>query len=1844
MRLHSRILLVVLIISVLVTPAFAQCEKAKRVVTANVVALDQPIMLNRIGASIPTAMIFALRRDVIPITGSDISSGNARLRPGKRPRPIVLRVNQYDCLDITLTNALAQQPVDPAKKVGPFVPPLPATQTATRSVSIHVNGMQLSQMSDDGSWVGNNNSSLALAGLPPGNTKRYQLYATEQGTFLLYSTGALFGGVNGNNDGAQQTEGLFGAVHVEPPDAEWYRSQVTRADLDSVWKPGPGGSRVIDYGAATGGVPILRMYTTNYDDTRREIVHTDLTAVITGKNHGRFDPHLYPCNNPNGPDCPPTATTAKQAPNPSGCTSGIINPNFACDYAEPDREQPYREFTIIYHELFEVVQAFSDFYVGVAATADNLDAIGTLGAIQDQFAINYGTGGIGAEILANRIGVGPMGGCPDCKYEEFFLDSWTAGDPSMIVDIPANAPSSPGDIQKQQDCLYTQWAVTKVGTGSSNLDPSQPPYNLNCAPPTMGTKVPAGSGEGYLMVPKRKATKAFFPDDPSNVYHSYLNDHVKFRILHGGTGFSHVHHQHAHQWLRTPNNNESTYLDSQLINPGSAYTLEMTFGGSGNRNKTPGDSIFHCHFYPHFAGGMWSLWRVHDTFEPGTKMNGDVPAPGYSRALPDAEIIAGTPTPAIVPLPTIPMAPWPADVQLVKVVDPGNSNNLIGTRVEVNPNDLKAGKNPGYPFFIPGIAGVRAPHPPLDFACMNPDGTESHEIPCKAQTLNGGLPRHLFLTGLVTNEAHDRYNFSKDLGKVNAFHLSEEGTDVERVAMTFHEQCAHKTLTPEGKPGEFETNGLKRTRGAPYADPGLLAYNPNKPPPNFGPPGTTRCEPVKRPEDKRLYQAAVFQTDLVFNKQGWHYPQSRMLSLWSDVLKTLNNERPPEPLFFRTETDDVTDYWHTNLVPDYYLLDDYQVRTPTDIIGQHIHLVKFDVTSSDGASNGWNYEDGTFSPDEVRARLRSINACGGLIKSFADIANAPCGSTGNRLPPTSPQPPPKMICGTTDNPCPADEDWNGAQTTVQRWMADPLKSPAEDPKIDRTLRTVFTHDHFGPSTHQQTGLYAAFVVEPPNTEWFQSETGEKMGTRQDGGPTSWAAVIQPKPGFPSTFRNTYREFAIALQDFQLAYQNTSITQPAVPYDCNPGVNGTNPSPIKCEWTDPVNAVAQTAALGKAALSTITCQNPGAFPTGTPANCQSSANPVYNTLAQQGVSAGPTQGTYTFNYRNEPLPFRLQSGSNAGNAVDPAYVFSSTVLNRNNAAFNSQPPLGGPINPANPSKFIFPKKPLTFDMQPGDPYTPLLRAYEGDNVQVRVIVGAHMLPHSFTVQGVRWFFEPGDNFIGSAIRTEDRRSDSGYRNTQQMGISEHFELLFHVPKSLPQAKGFADFLYMPDASNPQGGRGLMEGTWGIMRAYQSKQPNLKPLPGKTEPATAPAAATSPKPKWWTADNCKTANTKNFNVYAVNASLTVNSGGTGSAITQPTALIYSKTPTPPATPEPLVLRANAGDCIQVTLTNNFDPNNAVFKKTTGYPFNNSYPSTAAFSPSSAAGLTPALLSYDVPTSSGINIGFNATPATVAAGGAPRTYYWYAGLVGPTGMLTPVEFGGVNLFPGAAVQQDTYGLMGALIVEPPGATFTGTTRADGSTSDTAGIVTQKDGKIFNEFVLVAQDNFTVTAGTKDSTQPVFNYKAEPMTNRFPNGATLNNIDLSAGFSNTLTGGKDPQTPVFTAMAGSPVRIHLMHPGGSSDQQVFTLHGHLWQDEPFLDGSTKLGWNPESPWIGSRDLWGTNSSYAVLIPRAGGANAVPGDYLFRTHPSAYLFQGLWGILRVQPVIVTGTSSGGGK
>src|SRR5215216_7351422 len=207
------------------------------------------------------------------------------------------------------------------------------------------------------------------------------------------------------------------------------------------------------------------------------------------------------------------------------------------------------------------------------------------------------------------------------------------------------------------------------------------------------------------------------------------------RVVHAGPKEHHIHHLHAHQWLQTPDDDNSTYLDSQALGPGFAFTTEIVHGGTGNRNQVVGDSIFHCHFYPHFAEGMWELWRSHDVFEEGTVLNSSgIPVAG-ARALPDGEIKAGTPTPALVPMPTLAMAPMPSPVFIE------NGQIVYGTPSAKDVTGASVTANPGYPFFIPGVAGARAPHPPLDFA---PDGAGGF--------MDGGLPRHVVSGGTIAYE------------------------------------------------------------------------------------------------------------------------------------------------------------------------------------------------------------------------------------------------------------------------------------------------------------------------------------------------------------------------------------------------------------------------------------------------------------------------------------------------------------------------------------------------------------------------------------------------------------------------------------------------------------------------------------------------------------------------------------------------------------------------------------------------------------------------------------------------------------------------------------------------------------------------------------------------------------------------------------------------------------------------------------------------------------------------------------------------------------------------------------
>lgn len=78
--------------------------------------------------------------------------------------------------------------------------------------------------------------------------------------------------------------------------------------------------------------------------------------------------------------------------------------------------------------------------------------------------------------------------------------------------------------------------------------------------------------------------------------------------------------------------NSCGIIDSISISPQECYTLDILYG-AGSFNGMIGDAIFHCHLYPHFHEGMWTLWRVFDRLQDG------------SGVYPD-----GTPIEALMPL------------------------------------------------------------------------------------------------------------------------------------------------------------------------------------------------------------------------------------------------------------------------------------------------------------------------------------------------------------------------------------------------------------------------------------------------------------------------------------------------------------------------------------------------------------------------------------------------------------------------------------------------------------------------------------------------------------------------------------------------------------------------------------------------------------------------------------------------------------------------------------------------------------------------------------------------------------------------------------------------------------------------------------------------------------------------------------------------------------------------------------------------------------------------------------------------------------------------------------------
>ena len=1575
----------------------------------------------------------------------------------------------------------------------------------------------------------------------------------------------------------------------------------------SVLTPGVLGVDNVWFAEGKAGLPILNMLCNAQAVAAgaclaNEYVHSDINAIIAGS----CTDGSWKC----------TRGTAG-APYPLEQV-GMVNPVY------PNRLEPFREFTSVFHDEQTNSQVFPEWYGNPVLNY-------TLAGVKDQFMINYGSGGIGSEIIANRLRTGPMHDCTNCAYEEFFLSSSTVGDPGMLVNFPANSGIEACD-------------PTNIGGPACWRDP----VNLANGP------IPFNF--------------ALYQEDPANVHHAYTGDHLKVRNTHAGAFEQHIFHQHNHQWLFNPNDDNANYLDAQEIMPGSGHTYEYVYGGAGNRNKTVGDAIFHCHFYPHFAQGMWYHLRNHDVFEKGTVLavsaadDPQNPTTGFhavpfdlrsgqpavgARALPDGELPDGSPIPAVVPLPGKPMPQMPATVS-VAAVDRGgyslgggrtppdgipDSAQAVVDRASVAGVDTIPGTaddvSPGYPFWLAGnecgiptatnacpqgIVGQRMPTPPLDMLTEAGASANGYN-PAQAGGSDGGLPRHALLgytAGGLSADTQNRLDFRKVVERAQPVYFPELGSDLEQVSMAYQsvrerpsaaQQLAGLDVDTAGV--HFVLNGAMPVPGGPYNDPcvddagtylGLDVAGQWFD--GIGGNSVTGTS-TYHGDNPRTYKIANIQIDAVFNKVGHHYPQERIIALWEDVAPTIGKLRPPEPLVMRFNTFDCGKLLHTNLVPAEFELDDFQVRTPTDIIGQHIHLPKWDLTSNDGAANGWNYEDGTLAPGAIQERIHAIDvfnlevaaeiATPGTHPDLAGLAPVatlpnPCGDDGTANCGTPgglfdlvAQPHPFFGAGVGD-------EYLGARTTIQRMMIDPVVNVAG---IDRGLGLTFSHDHYGPSSFQQIGLYSTILAEPAGSTWVHNESGEVLGTRDDGGPTSWQAAIITPAGSPVP---DHREFYFEISDFQHAYNAGvyvgadangrpvhSVVNQADPFNVT---QATAPA-LADTWQQAVNPPLKLEAMGGFPdVVTAPAQCPG----GVPRPCPEAINISHSS-------------TWVVNYRNEPVGLRVYDpaktgpdgnpGSQAGGlnalgvdvppeAGDLAFALqtrSDRAIPQLNTAVGDTP---YPVDPPycnDGGDFI------NCDRQAGDPFTPIMRTYELDQVKIKIQVGATEEQHQATVHGVKWLSN-GSGF--------GRSPNSGWRGFQSHGISEQFTLQVPVSPDAQQAGNRVDYLYATDATRD----GFWLGTWGVLRSYGTPRNDLVMLPDNAftvEPTIVNRdlfnGVCPLRVNRRGRPSNQIANLVEFDVTAVlanevlpnaidvaaplgTADITISpntqitdltgavlggdsdgdgmgdnaggpldpAGGTlvynrrGSTVTgagagplnDPTAILYVRTedlvfdlacatPGPndadpnlalqrcrtalgdpvglqPGVPvEPLVLRANAGACIQTTLRNALpftpvdvmDPGpdgiagtaddqviaieqvpdpmpdlagwqdlmGGVTRRIEGagptaemYFFNNNL-----IRPSSYVGLHAQLVEYDVSRDDGVPVGRNPAGQMLAAPGGQKTIQWYAGDLRQeevTGgfeiVATPVEFGASNLLSADRVKQPQKGLFGALVIEPEEATW--------------------------------------------------------------------------------------------------------------------------------------------------------------------------------------------------------------
>lgn len=547
------------------------------------------------------------------------------------------------------------------------------------------------------------------------------------------------------------------------------------------------------------------------------------------------------------------------------------------------------------------------------------------------------------------------------------------------------------------------------------------------------------------------------------------------------------------------------------------------------------------------------------------------------------------------------------------------------------------------------------------------------------------------------------------------------------------------------------------------------------------------------------------------------------------------------------------------------------------------------------------------------------------------------------------------------------------------------------------------------------------------------------------------------------------------------------------------------------------------------------------------------------------------GLFGVNYKNEPLQFRL------GADCDPAYSFSSYVN--------------------------------------GDPITPIFKAYEGDSIRFRLLQGSQEESHSFNVHGLRWL-------------NQRKNLNSNMKEQQHIGISESFTMETYIPKS-------GDYFWAFETEED-----LWNGLWGLVRAFDERVPDLIPLSDRPNPLKRSRplpVCTGEKPP--RADDptkvpVEKGPIRYFDIVAFQLPLTYNSYGDH----DPHGIVFALKEDMEAilkgekNPEPLVMRGNVGDTIDITLTSHLKLDLFPFKDGI-YP----YPvvkEQAFYPPSLRISLHPQLIQYDVKTSAGETVGFNGDQ-TVGPGES-RKYRWYVDApMGACGMWDMADIR----------NHKSHGAFGSFIAEPRGTEHLDPVTLKPVKTGAHVVLRNPFLPSTREFVLVMHDGVRLLdtnnqviidpiAGmvlpppnviedevdTYDQGSRGFNYRSERLVNRYRKHPVLHDL-----FSSRVFG--DPATPLLESYLGEPVTIRLVMPSERRRTHTFHIHGHRFRSEE------KNLYSTTASFVGINTVGSVSN--LELLGGAGAYLGFPGDYMYRAGNILWdIEQGMWGILRIHTEI----------